>query len=574
MSSPKHTFEHDICLVLGGSAGQGLQTIEKVLTRLLRTAGYHTFSTSEYMSRVRGGSNSTEIRVSDTKRSAFVQNVDIVFALDGDSFERLSDRYSENTIVVRDSAQERDEKNTLGEVISLPILKTAEDSGGKILMNTVVAGMILAIFELDDSGFREYLSKVFQRKGEKVVQMNIEAAEKGKKLGERLRKDAGVAIAISHEEPRSELMLDGSEAIALGAVAGGCDFVSSYPMSPSTAVLTKMSEHSQELAIAVEQVEDEITAINMAIGAWFSGARALVTTSGGGFALMAEAMSLAGMTENPVVIHLAHRPGPATGLPTRTEQGDLNFALHTGHGDFPRAILTPGTPEECFIATKKAFDLADKYQVPVIVMTDQFLLDSHEESEAKMFDVGEKAQKYFIETDEDYKRYAYSDDGLSPRGLPGFGQGFVHADSDEHNEDGRIIEDADTRTAMMEKRMHRLDLLSEEALSPVYFGIEDPSLLVIGWGSTYGAIREALDCLDNRHLGYMHVSQAFPVSEEIKNRIKTADRVLVIENNMTGQYADLLTRVTGCVIDHRILSYDGWPFAVEDLAREIGEIVA
>ncbi|QQS61208.1 MAG: 2-oxoacid:acceptor oxidoreductase subunit alpha [Candidatus Moraniibacteriota bacterium] len=569
------TKKKDISIVLGGSAGQGLQTVEKIIAMFFQQEGIHVFSTSEYMSRVRGGSNSVEMRIGEIPRKAFVKKIDIAFLLDEASFERLAYRFDEETIIIVDPLFVKEKIKAEKNIFFIPLEETADLVGGKVFMNTIVAGMILAIFNIDNKKFLSYLKNIFAKKGEDIVEKNILAATKGRILGEKVRSELE-ETTFSFEkknEKKNTMFLNGSEGIALGSLAGGCNFISSYPMSPATAVLTLMAEYSQKIPLAVEQVEDEITAINMALGAWFGGARALVTTSGGGFALMAESMSLSGMTESPVVIHLAQRPGPATGLPTRTEQGDLDFALHTGHGTFPRAILTPGTPEECFVCGKKAFDLADKYQIPVIVMTDTFLLDSRYESNAEIFSFEQKPQKYFIETESSYKRYAFTSDGLSPRGIPGFGDGFVHVDSDEHDEDGRIIEDEEMRNRMMEKRMYRLELLKKDVLDPVYKGSNHDAFLVIGWGSTYGVISEALESLQNNHIGYLHVNQVYPLGEEIQRRILSAEKIIIIENNMTGQFADILFKEVERKPDHLIVKYDGSPYSVEELRRYLEDIV-
>lgn len=569
--------EHkDISIVLGGSAGQGLQTIEKVISLFFQKEGIHVFSTSEYMSRVRGGSNSVELRVGESPKKAFVDRIDIAFPLDRDSFERLHDRFDTHTMIVTDpsfvSDQFKEEKN----IFFVPLEEISDAVGGKVFMNTIVAGMIFALFRINDEPFLSYLMNVFSKKGEEIVEKNIAAAKKGRELGEDVSRQSGISFSFEKEQIQKETMfLNGSEGMALGSLAGGCNFISSYPMSPATTVLTLMAEYSQKVPVAVEQVEDEITAINMAIGAWYAGARALVTTSGGGFALMAESTSLSGITENPVVVHLAQRPGPATGLPTRTEQGDLDFALHIGHGTFPRAILAPGTPEECFLCAKKAFDLADKYQVPVIVMTDTYLLDSRSECDTKDISFQEKPQKYFIETADSYKRYKITSDGLSPRGIPGFGEGFVHADSDEHDEDGRIIEDAQTRNQMMDKRMSRMELLEKDCMDPIYQGSQtEDAFLVVGWGSTYGVISEALLVLNNAHIGYLHVRQVYPLGEEVRRRIQEAKKIIVVENNMTGQFADLLEKTCERKVDYRILKYDGRPYSVEEVTQYVRNIIS
>ncbi|HDT15620.1 MAG TPA: 2-oxoacid:acceptor oxidoreductase subunit alpha, partial [Firmicutes bacterium] len=315
---------------------------------------------------------------------------------------------------------------------------------------------------------------------------NIGAAGSGFDVGRTLV-DEKIAIFenIDCTEKKDELLLDGHNAVALGAIAGGCDAVFAYPMTPGTGVFTAMAGYSHKAGIALEQVEDEIGVINMALGAWYAGARALVTTSGGGFALMTEGISLSGMTETPVVVHLAQRPGPATGLPTRTEQGDLNLARYAGHGVFPRKIYSPGTTKQAFMIAAKAFNDADKYQIPVFILTDQYFMDTY--YNVPEFELGGiKIEKSITKTGDDYKRYALAEDGISPRGVPGYGTGRVCADSDEHDETGRITEDLDgISLKMKEKRFKKFDAVKQDALLPEVIGDKDYETLFVCWGSVY-----------------------------------------------------------------------------------------
>jgi 2-oxoglutarate ferredoxin oxidoreductase subunit alpha len=345
-------------------------------------------------------------------------------------------------------------------------------------------------------------------------------------------------------------------------------------MSPGTTVLQAMAAYSKRFDILVEQVEDEIGVANMALGAWYAGARALVTTSGGGFALMTEAVSLSGAIETPFVAHIAQRPGPATGLPTRTEQGDLDLAVHAGHGDFLRIVLAPGDLGEGYELARTAFDMAAACQSPVFVLTDQYFVDSYYTVPA--FEVPDSPPpSHTVVTLPDYRRYALgSPYGLSPRGLPGKGRGLVHVDSDEHDEAGFITEDAGMRRAMVEKRMAKIATARNLALPPRRYGSADAPILIVGWGSTKGSILEALALLDRRDLAFLHFPWIYPLPADTRAILERATRVIDVEGNVTGQLADLIRRETGYHIVERILKYDGAQFSVEELVEKIGALVA
>lgn len=571
--SKNRVFSKDVSIVFGGSAGEGLQTIEEMIVTVLQREGYGVFSVSEYMSRVRGGSNSTEIRVSEGEEfRAFVERIDVCFPFGCDALEHLEGRISPETIVIGDETKLAHCQEMAKKIISVPFVKTGEEVGGKIFINVVMAGFVLSFFDVNIAHAEAYLTQKFARKGEEMVAQNKLAVQKGWELGKKVQEENGIAIAVQkRSDGNQEKLLKGERAIALGALAGGCDFIASYPMSPSTGVFNHLAGLSRDFDIVVEQAEDEIAGINMGLGAWYAGARAIVSTSGGGFALMAEAVSLAGMIESPMVIHVAQRPGPATGLPTQTEQGDLNFVLNSGHGELPRAIFAPGTLEDGIALTKIAFDFADKFQVPVFVLTDQFYMDMQTGVDTSKLPDG-KYQKYFVETEEGYKRYKLTEDGLSPRGIPGFGKGFVCVDSDEHEEDGHITESHETRIVMTDKRMARLEMMCESAVPAELVGSEKYSTLIIGWGSTYGVIREALLESKKPMTSFLHIKQVYPLGADVFEYVRRADRVVVIENNVTGQFADLLTKETGRKVDDRIVQYDGRPFSVEGLGEEIGNL--
>ena len=555
----------DYCIVLCGAAGQGIQTIEHILTRVLKLSGYNVFATKEYMSRIRGGSNSTEIRVSSRRISAFLNRIDILIPLDKNAIPHLRKRIATETIILG----EKEKLQTDREIMDIPFSQIATEIGGQIYANMVAVGVIAGIFECEMDILKTYLASYFVKKGKEIIEKNREAVKKGFEIGTELMKSGKIHVRIrKNKKVQEEILLNGAEAVALGAIAGGCNFISAYPMSPSTGVLVFLSQNAAKFGIIAEQVEDEISAINMAIGAWYAGARALASTSGGGFALMEEGISLAGITEMPVVVHLAQRPGPATGLPTRTEQGDLELAIYSGHGEFPRAIFTPGTIEDAFDLTRKAFNLADQYQIPVFVITDQYLIDSYYNIPPPDIS-GFRIKKHVIETVKGYKRYEITADGISPRGIPGFGSGLVIVDSDEHDEAGHITEDLDLRVRMVDKRLKKLESLKKNAIPPELVGDEDYKILIICWGTTFPIVQEAVNTLGREDMSILHFRQVYPVHARTLNYLERAGQRVIIENNASSQLGRLLKLATGMDMDHKILKYNGLPFSVEEIAEKL-----
>ena len=568
-SVSKH-IRDEVSLVICGEAGQGIQTVERLLTRVLKLAGFHVSATKEYMSRVRGGSNSTEIRVSSRRVSAFVNRIDILIPLDKDALGHLAGRISDETIIIGDREKLGAVNRT---IIDIPFSKIAAEIGSPLYANTIGIGVILGLLKVEAEVLSTFLSGFFEKKSKDIIEKNIIAGKRGHELGSALAGSlAGpgkIDISITRDaRVKDEMLANGAELISMGAIAGGCDFVAAYPMTPSTGILTFLSQHAAEFGIIAEQAEDEISAINMAIGAWYAGARALVPTAGGGFSLMAEALSLAGMIESPLVISVGQRPAPATGLPTRTEQGDLESVLYAGHGEFPRAVLAPGTVEQGFHLMQKAFALADRCQVPVIVLSDQYLVDMY--YNIPPLDVSRKpAERAVIATGKEYKRYAFTPDGISPRGIPGHGEGLVAVDSDEHDEEGHITENLDLRVKMTEKRLKKKETLQKEALPPELIGAKEYKTLIIGWGSTYGVIKEALEIVNDRDMAFLHFSQVYPLHESTAAYLKKAQRLVIAENNATGQFAKVLMLATGIEIKERILKYNGMPFTLEEMTEKI-----
>jgi 2-oxoglutarate ferredoxin oxidoreductase subunit alpha len=501
-----------------------------------------------------------------------VDRIDLLISFSPGAISHVQKRISPTTILLGEKEIYGNEYQ--GErAIDVPLSKIAQEIGGPIYSNTVAVALLAGLLKVDREVFDPYLRHHFAGKDETIIQKNLEAARRGYEVSDELFRSGKLQIdLVKHKEIRDEILIDGVEALAMGAIAGGCNFLSFYPMSPSTAVAVLLAEHSKEFGIIVEQAEDEISAMNMGIGAWYAGARGLASTSGGGFALMVEGLSLAGMIESPMVVHIGQRPGPATGLPTRTEQGELLFALHAGHGEFPRIILAPGTIEDCFYLAQRAFDLADQYQVPVFILTDQYLLESHYNIPS-LDPARIPLQKHFVETKPGYKRYQLTEAGLSPRGIPGFGEGLVVLDSDEHNEEGHITEDLDLRTKMVDKRLKKLDLLKNDMIPPELVGPKDYETLIIGWGSTYHAIREALGRLDREDISFLHFKQVYPLHPETIAYLKKAKKTVIVENNGTSQFGQLIRMQTGFDMDRKILKYNGLPFSVEELEVQLKSVL-
>ena len=561
-------IKDDLTIVLAGEAGQGIQSIETILVGVLKSGGYNIYATKEYMSRVRGGVNSTELRISSKPVRAHRDKIDILIPLNSESIPHLEKRISKDTAVLGDNVVVKYDG-----MINIPFQRIASEFGNPLFANSVAVGVICGLLKVDKEILNGSIKKKFAKKDEEVINKNIKAAGSGYEIGKDMLEDKILEIEIKKDSKvKEQVLLAGSDAVALGAMAGGCNCAFSYPMTPGTSVFTAFAFFSKEYNIIAEQAEDEIAAINMALGAWYAGARAIVSTSGGGFALMTEGISLSGMTETPAVIHLSQRPGPATGLPTRTEQGDLNLVLYAGHGTFPRIILAPGDTVQAFTLAQKAFNLADKFQVPVFILTDQYFVDAYYNVPVLRVE-GCEIEKFIIKTQKGYKRYALTENGISPRGIPGYGEGLVCVDSDEHDETGRITEDLDgVRVPMADKRMKKLEEIQKEVVEPELNGPENYKKLVVGWGSTYTAIKEAMEAIGDKEAAFLHFSQVYPFHSKAAGYLKKAEKIIAVENNQTGQLADFITQQTGIKISSRILKYNGMAFSVEELVEKLKNI--
>ena len=568
-------MKNELTIKIAGEAGQGMQTIGAALCRIFKKAGYGIFANQDYMSRIRGGNNFFQLRISDKPLYALRQKSDITVALDKKSAVSYRADLNKGGILVLDKTKFNiSDKDDI--LFDVPLYALAASVGGSdIFVNTVSCGVIAGMTGVQFEHLEATIKAIFADKGDELINKNILAAKAGYDFAkDNFKEDK---FEINPGVARQALLMNGNDAIALGAIKAGCKFYSAYPMTPSTSIMNTIAHYAKNFHIVVEQAEDEIAAINMIIGASFAGVRSMAATSGGGFALMVEGLSLAAMTETPIVVVDAQRPAPATGFPTRTEQADLDFLLHAGHGEFARVIYAPGTAEEAFYLTIKAFNIAEKYQVPVLIMTDQHLADSQRDIDP--FDADKvKAQRYIISKEESknvrgYKRYQFTESGISERAVPSWIEDVIYADSDEHNEEGHITEDADMRIKMVEKRFYKKTAgLDRELEKPVMYNTAAAHTVLLGFGSTYGVIKEACEALGG-DFGFVHLPQVWPFPAlTVSLLLKDKKNIFTVENNAGGQLARLLMRETGIEVSSSILRYDGRPFNVDYLIERIKEL--
>ena len=548
-------------LRIAGEAGQGVLTTGNMLVGAFAEMGLHVLAAQSYMSRIRGGLNWFDVRIADEELFCPREKPELLVALTDVALETLRGEVADGGLILYDG-------QSADGAIAIDLAKAAKEAGApRIMANAVAAGAVFALLGYDCRRLCAYLKKQFGRKGEEVVQANVNCAGRGAELASRY---AGRLKAPAPGKAAAAVY-SGAEAIGLGAATAGVKLVTSYPMTPSTATFTYLAGAADKYGIVVEQAEDEIAAVNMICGAAYAGVPAMATTSGGGFALMVEGLSLAGMMELPIFILIAQRPGPATGLPTRTAQQDLNFALHAGHGEFARAIFAPGTHQQCHELTRRALEAAHKFQTPAILLTDQFLQDL-QKNVPPLDDSLRPIDRHILQAaGSDYARYEVTESGVSPRAIPG-GEALVICDSDEHLDDGHITEDLDARMAQQDKRMRKLAGLAAEALAPQWYGPEDAETVLIAWGSTYGPAREAVDALnaDEPAVAMLHFAQVWPINvAAARQALARAKRPICVEGNCTGQFASLLRGAEVLDRCERLLRYDGLPLTAEYIVERV-----
>lgn len=547
-------------ILIGGAAGQGIDTAVGILEKLLKKSGYFVYTTRDFMSRVRGGHNFSVIRFGNEIITSHSDYFDGIIALNGETIILHKDKLNENGFILCDSKILTDESKA----IKLDMDKMAQELGNIRVAGSIAIGAVLKLFGENLDHVEEVMKSSVKQT---YLEINIKAISLGfGSVDERFKHING--------NFSNWIMLSGSKSLALGAIAAGLKFYSAYPMSPSTAIMEYLASKSVDAQFVVEQAEDEIAAINMAIGASFAGARAMTGTSGGGFCLKVEALGLAGIAEIPLVVVDVQRPGPATGLPTRTEQSDLKFVISAAQGEFPRMVIALRNHKDAFYQTIRAFFIAEKYQIPVIILSDQYLGDST--ASVEPFDLESITMDEPKASEEDsvnYLRYRFTEDGISPRLIPGKTKNFVAADSDEHDERGWITESAKMRVDMMDKRMKKLIKLEEELLEPDFIGEESCEVLIVGWGSTYGPIAEAIGVLNQKEegkYGALVFGDIYPLPKKLLEKMaSSAKKVINVEQNATGQLAGLIREETGIQCSHSILKYDGRQISGEEIVKEL-----
>ncbi|TYL38758.1 2-oxoacid:acceptor oxidoreductase subunit alpha [Natronococcus pandeyae] len=571
----------DLNWAIGGEAGDGIDSTGKIFAQALSRAGRHVFTSKDFASRIRGGYTAYKIRTSVDEVQSVVDRLDILVALTQRTIDENLDELHEGSAVIYDGERSWDAEipeHVKG--VDVPLKSIAEDAGGSIMRNTVALGAACEIVDFDVEYLDEALEKRFGGKGTKIVDNNKEAARLGQ---EYVQENYDVDhLGYDLETTDSDyVLLNGDEAIGMGAIAAGCRFYAGYPITPATDVMTYLTGRLEEFGGHVVQAEDELSAINMALGAARGGARSMTATSGPGIDLMAETFGLVATSETPLVIVDVMRSGPSTGMPTKQEQGDLNMTLYGGHGEIPRFVVAPTTISECFWKTVEAFNFAEQYQTPVYVVADLSLAVTEQTFPPEAFDMDEVEIDRGKLVDEDeidewldaqgrFRAHAVTEDGVSPRAVPGTTDGAHMSTGLEHDELGRRTEEQDERVQQVDKRNRKVETAKEEEdWDYREFGNSDAENLVISWGSNEGALVEALDYLEDEGVDVRVISvpYIFP-RPDLSEEVEAADDVIVAECNATGQFADLiehdvLTRVK------RINKYTGVRFKADELAEEI-----
>lgn len=567
---------------IGGEAGGGQQVAGLIFTKACARGGLFTFDSSEYPSRIRGGLVTYRVSISQDPVFSIHQKNQLLIALTKSAFDYCSPDLTDDAVILYDSDKfEIKPADAKGKkVYPLPLTKLAKEAGIKpIASNIIITGACTAMLDYNLEILKEVIADVFAAKGEEIVKMNITAAEFGYQYAkDNLKPDEFPYNLKSKLKPSPSIVVTANDTLCLGAVAAGCNFFVAYPMTPASSILHNLAAWAESTGMIVKHPEDEISAIHMAIGAGYAGARAMTSTSGGGFALMNEGLAMAAITEVPVVIVESQRPGPATGVPTWTEQGDLAYVAHAGHGEFIRVILAPGDAEETFYLTTLAFNLAEKWQIPVFILLDKYISEGHqsiEEPDLSKFEIdrGEMLTENDLAKMKEYKRYLSTKSGVSPRSIPGQKGGVHIANSDDHDEFGFSIEGftPDIRNLLVEKRASKIDGVLKDLPQPQLFGPKSAKITLIGWGSIKGPVLEALKSL--KDVNYLHVSCPWPLSEEaMREKVKNVKKLVSIENNQTGQFANILREITGIEVDERLTKYNTAQFFPEEIIDNVNKL--
>jgi 2-oxoglutarate ferredoxin oxidoreductase subunit alpha len=559
---------------IGGPAGFGIMTTGLIFSKTMTRVGLHIFDYIEYPSLIRGGHNSYQVHVSDSPVYSQVKPVNLLVALNRETVDLHKNRLSGESGILFDPDDSPINSHDFPKSVRLypvPLAKLAEGLGAeKVMINNVALGASLAILGNGIEALFSVIRDIFSGKDPRVAKLNCDVAKAGYDFVKTHFREP-FYHSLKKINIEKKIVLTGNEAIGLGAIAAGCKFFALYPMTPINGLLHFIAGHAREYGYIYKQPEDEISGINMAIGASFAGARSLVATSGGGFSLMTEGLGMAAMTETPLIVVMGQRPGPSSGMPTWTDQGDLNFVLNASQGEFLRIVLAPGDVEECFDLTIEAFNIADRFQTPVIILIDKYLAEGHSSISQKavlgktvVVDRGKIiSAKDNLST---YKRYLLTQDGISPRAFAG--QTYFVANSYEHEESGLSTDEVRVKKMMTEKRLKKFKSLTHSLAAPVVYGPKDAPITFIGWGSTKGPVLEAMKQLPEA--SYIHLNHINPLpTQAVLSLIQKAGRVILVENNATGQMAGWVRQQTGFEIKEKILKYDGRPFYPEEIVTYV-----
>lgn len=570
---------------VGGQQGEGIESTGEIFSTAMNRLGYHLYSYRHFSSRIKGGHTNNKIRVSTKPRRAVSDDLDILVAFDQETIDLNAHELREGGIIIADAKFNPTLPEGLKPVrmIAVPLSQIAEELGTSLMKNMVSIGASSAILGLPVESFRNIVEDMFLRKGEKVVEKNMEAIRKGFDFVNEITGGQLPEFQLEKADGEKRLFMIGNDAIGLGAIAAGCRFMPAYPITPASEIMEYLIKKLPKFGGTVIQTEDEIAAITMAIGANYGGVRTMTASAGPGLSLMMEAIGLAGMTETPVVIVDTQRGGPSTGLPTKQEQSDIHAMIWGTHGEIPKVVMAPSTVEECFYDTVEAFNIAEEYQVPVILVTDlslslgkqtvqPFDFSRVEIRRGKLLTGQELPER---EQNDLFKRYEVTEDGVSPRPIPGQKYGLHHVTGVEHAETGRPSESPANRKAQMDKRMRKLNNLVEKFHNPILFDAphQDADILVVGINSTGGTIEEAKARLEQDGLKVNHAQirliHPFP-TEILKPYVEKAKQVIVVENNATGQIANLIKLHVGSAEKIKsVLKYDGNPFLPSEVYNEI-----
>jgi len=570
-----------ISFLICGMAGDGIFASGTILSKTFMRGGLNVFSTNEYRSIIRGGYQWYNVTVSDYPVYSHVYHIDFLIALTKKAVEFHKSQLSESSTVIVDTKE--DLESTAGNftIVKVPMSDFLREAGAKrIMRNSIALGALISLVDYDFSLLESVIRDTYK---EDVAIKNVELAKRGYEYINQLYSNhKGFKKLSRREKPVRRIFVSGNEAVALGAIAGGLKFYVAYPMTPASSILHFLARLQHDYSIIVLQPESEIAAINMVIGASFAGVRAMTATSGGGFSLMTEALGLAAMAETPIVIVVVQRPGPSTGMPTFTSQGDLRFVLHASQGEFPRIVLAPGDAEEAFHIAFYSLNLAWKFQIPVIILSDKFLGESS--WSCKEFKIEGKVEEGKVirgtyRGEQPYRRYALSKDGVSPFAILGTKNAIVKANSSEHDEYGVPTVNPQLVKKMVEKRFKKIEKIKEEMKKyevVKYYGDPEPECLIISWGSLKGPILEAMQRVqDSLKVGFVQVLwlEPFP-KNELKTLIEKSENRLLIENNKTGLLNSLLNEHLHINIEKKFLKYDGRPPYPYEIVKAIkGEIV-